>query len=183
MRAVDWRNFQNKGLCRDQFLRDARARRLDRGVTSYCDIRVFCQVRKPQLRMEIHRYTSYINPGVFSLRIPLPEQNRAFEPLRIMDDIIFYQPRLASKSRPSCLLGTVTASNVPRGPTTSLSDHQTISQLNQQNGVSKDQIRKSRGVNDPPQKAHASYRRCGIDTVQDQGTCRDVLSESLYLIF
>ena len=61
--------------------------------------------------MEIYRRTSYINLGVFSLRILFSEQSRrAFDPLRIMDNITFYEPPLASKSQPPCFLGVVTAS-------------------------------------------------------------------------
>lgn len=85
-----------------------------------------------------------------------------------MDDIIFYQPPLASKSLAPCLPGLVTASNTPGGPPASLSDRQTASELNQQNRISKDQMHKSRDVSNLSQKGHASDRRCRNDTVQEQ---------------
>lgn len=179
-RAVDWRKFCNKGLWRDQFLRDARAG-WSVGLLPRRGIHAFCHIRKPQLRIEIHKCPSYMNPGVSPLRIPLPEQNQAFGPLRTMDDIIFYQPPSASKIRPLRLPGAVTASSAPRGPIASLSNRQTALQVNQQNGISKDQ-NESRDVCDLSQEGHASNRRCRNNTVQEQGTYRDLPSESLHLI-
>jgi hypothetical protein len=94
--------------------------------------------------MEIYRCTYFLyEPRSFSLRIPPLEQNQAFDPLRTMDDIVFYEPPLASRSRPPRLPGKAMASSAPRGPIASLSVCQTASQLNQQNGISKDQMNKS----------------------------------------
>ena len=53
------------------------------------DIYAFCYVQKPQLRIEIHRYT-YINPGVSPSKFAPLKQNQIFDPLHIIDSIVFY---------------------------------------------------------------------------------------------
>lgn len=111
--------------------------------------------------------TFYINPGVSRSESPFCSKIER-SALCAMDDIVFYQPPSASKSRPPRLPGVVTALNTPRGTTASLSHHQTVSQASQQNGISKDQIHQSSDVSDLPQKGHPSDRRCGNDTVQEQ---------------
>ena len=70
------------------------------------------------------------------------------------------------------------SSNYPVSP----SDRQTTAELNQENGISKDQILKYRDLNDLSQKDHSSDRQYGNDTVQEQGTCLDSPSESSHLI-
>jgi hypothetical protein len=51
-----------------------------------------------------------------SLNIHFTEHNRAFGPLRTMDDIVFYQPNTAPRRQPLRLPGAVTASHLPPGP-------------------------------------------------------------------
>jgi hypothetical protein len=97
---------------------------------------------------------------------------------QVTKTIVFYKPPSASKSWPSRLLGLVTTSNAPRGLTASLYDRQTTSELNQQNGISKDQMLKSRNVNNLSPKGYSSDQRCKNETVQEQGMCRHSPSES-----
>ena len=70
------------------------------------------------------KYFPY-KPRSFSLRVHLSEQNRALDPLRTMDDIVFYQPPLASRSQSLRFPGTITASHLPPGTIASLPAHKT----------------------------------------------------------
>lgn len=70
------------------------------------------------------KYFPY-KPRSFSLRVYLSEQNRALGPLRTMDDIMFYQSPLASRSQSLRFPGTITASHLPPGTIASLPAHKT----------------------------------------------------------
>jgi hypothetical protein len=159
------------------------ARRIERGVTfpprHLCILpcsKAITKDRDPQVCF-------LYKPRSFSLRILPPEQNRAFDYLRTIDNIVFYRPPLALTGRPPRLPGAVTGSNAPGGPIASISGGQTASQLNQQSGISKYQINKSRDISDLSQKSHTLDRRYRNNTVQEQGKCQDFPPESLHLTF
>lgn len=124
---------------------------------------------------------SHINLGVSPSESLPPEQFQVFNPLSTMDEVMFYQPDKTFSSHPPPLPSVFTTLVVSGQSITSPSVCQTASQLNQQNGISKDQMNKSRDVSGPSQKSHASDWRCRNDTVQEQGTWRDLPSESLHL--
>jgi hypothetical protein len=111
-------------------------------------------------------------PRRFPLDSP-QEQNSTPGPLPTMDNIIFYQPPLASTSHPPCLPGEFPASIVSGGPVAAIPVCQTTSQLNQRNEIWKDHIVKYRDMSDLSQKRYSSDQSCRNDTVQEQGTCRD----------
>jgi hypothetical protein len=91
-----------------------------------------------------------------------------------MDNIVFYQPPSALGGQPPRLPGAVTASNAPGGHIPFLSVRQPASQVNQQNGILKDQVNKSRDASDLSQESHTSNQHCRNDSVQEQGTYRDL---------
>ncbi|XMA19876.1 hypothetical protein WAI453_012667 [Rhynchosporium graminicola] len=72
----------------------------------------------------------------FSLKVHLSEQNRALDPLRTMDDIVFYQPPSASRSQPLRFPGTITASHLPPGPIASLPARETATLLSKKSHTS-----------------------------------------------
>ena len=108
------------------------------------------------------------------------ERNRKFGHLPTMDNIVFYQPPLASTNQPPRFAGVPTASIAARGSAVSAdstSVRQTASQLDQQNEIWKDHITKHRDLSDLFQSGRSSNQHCRNDalqeTVQDQGTCGD----------
>ena len=131
--------------------------------------------------MEIHRFTLLYLPRRFSFKA-LPEHIQVFDPLSTMDEVMFYQPDKTFSSQPPPLPSALTALVASGQSITSPSVRQTVSQVNQQNGISKDQMNESRDVSDLSQKGHTSDQRCRNNTVEEQGTYRDLPSESLHLI-
>jgi hypothetical protein len=107
---------------------------------------------------------------IYILAFPL--QNPAFQEQNrttvrhTMDDIIFYQPALASKSQPRGYFpGTVTSAIASRASVASLSVRQTASQLKQQNEISNAQMTEFRNRSDQYLKTHFA------DQPPDQCTC------------
>jgi hypothetical protein len=153
-RAVNWRKFYDKVSVRC-------AHRWEFRAAFLTGVYAFCHARKPQLRVGIHRCTSYMNAGISTQDSPPSNQDRTFGPLLNMHNIIFLEPLTPLTSQPR-LPGALMSSNASGGSIAPISVPQPPSQFKLRNEIW-----------NPSQKRHSSALRCRDDAVQEQGTCRD----------
>ena len=147
------------------------------GVLGLPSLEMFRHGCKPQLRVKICR-RSYINPSISPLEFAPLEQDRTFHPLRTMGYVSIYPPS-ALRSQPPhlpCALTSLTASGAS---VASLSVCQTASELDQWNGNLTDSVAKSRGVSEVSQQSHFSDLSCRNGLIKEQGTRRELPSQSL----